>query len=46
MYYPQQTRPVRLFAADGRPLNLNEAKVEFSFKETDDAFILDVKTYK
>lgn len=38
---------VRLFAKDGRPLNVNQAKVKFRFDDSDPGFyILDVAVYK
>ncbi|CAL4059339.1 unnamed protein product, partial [Meganyctiphanes norvegica] len=37
-----------LFSKDGRPLNLNEAKLDFTFKEDEElnAYVLDVDTYR
>nr|XP_045625468.1 dynein axonemal assembly factor 11-like [Procambarus clarkii] len=41
-------REVRLFTSDGRPLNVNAAKLEFHFTEDEqsNSFILKVDTYK
>ncbi|XP_030747583.1 protein tilB [Sitophilus oryzae] len=40
-------RTVRLFAKDGRPLNVNEAKLGFKFTDdSPDKFVLDVALYK
>lgn len=36
-----------LFNKDGRPLNINQAKVDFQFKDSDpNKYILDVAVYK
>ncbi|XP_066944365.1 LOW QUALITY PROTEIN: dynein axonemal assembly factor 11-like [Macrobrachium rosenbergii] len=44
----KKARPVKLFTPDGRPLNVNAAKLDFSIKEDEenDCFVLDVRTYK
>ncbi|XP_042222767.1 dynein axonemal assembly factor 11-like [Homarus americanus] len=44
----KKKREVRLFTADGRPLNVNAAKLEFKFIEDEEnnCFTLEVHTYK
>lgn len=42
----KEKRKRRLFADDGRPFNLNEAKISFSFEDLSDRFILDLHVYK
>ncbi|XP_064114245.1 dynein axonemal assembly factor 11-like isoform X2 [Macrobrachium nipponense] len=44
----KKARPVKLFTSDGRPLNVNAAKLDFSIKEDEEnnCFVLDVRTYK
>ncbi|KAG5895523.1 hypothetical protein JTB14_010668 [Gonioctena quinquepunctata] len=40
-------RSVRLFSKEGRPLNVNQAKLEFTFRDDDPKqFVLDVAIYK
>lgn len=39
-------RTVRLFANDGRPLNVNQAKVDFKFDEDPAKCVLDIAVYK
>ena len=43
-----QVREVKLFTKEGRPLNVNEAKVDFKFtdEEETNSFVLEVFTYK
>lgn len=42
-----QKRGVKLFNKDGRPMNINQAKVDFTFKDDDSSqYILDVAVYK
>ncbi|XP_068233167.1 dynein axonemal assembly factor 11-like isoform X2 [Palaemon carinicauda] len=40
--------PIKLFTSDGRPLNVNTAKLEFNIKEEEEnnCFVLEVHTYK
>ncbi|XP_060534095.1 dynein axonemal assembly factor 11 [Cylas formicarius] len=41
------TNKVRLFNKDGRPLNVNQARLEFKFSDEDpEKFVLDVAVYK
>ncbi|XP_078488634.1 dynein axonemal assembly factor 11-like [Ciona intestinalis] len=44
----KEKRERRLFNEEGKPMNINEGKVDFSLTETDDdtAFVLDVSCYK
>ncbi|XP_050725991.1 dynein axonemal assembly factor 11-like isoform X2 [Eriocheir sinensis] len=44
----KKKREVRLFTADGRPLNTNAANLEFTFTEDEEnnRFVLDVNTYR
>lgn len=43
----QHKKMVRLFAKDGRPLNVNQAKVDFKFVDEDTSeLVLDVAVYK
>ena len=41
-------RVIRFFNEDGRPLNINQDKIDFTFTENDDftAYVLDVACYK
>ena len=41
-------RKVRFFADDGRPLNINQEQMKFTFKEDEDGeeYVLDVACYK
>lgn len=42
-----QQRALRMFAKDGRPLNINQAKVDFKFSDADPSkFVLDISVYK
>ncbi|XP_076063602.1 touch insensitive larva B [Oratosquilla oratoria] len=47
LFNPQR-KPPRLFSRDGRPLNVNQARVEFDLKEDLElgAFVLEVHTYR
>lgn len=43
----KEKKAVKLFNKDGRPLNVNQAKVDFRFSDDDpEKFILDVAVYK
>ena len=41
-------RAIRFFNEEGRPLNINQDKIDFAFTETDDftGYVLDVACYK
>lgn len=41
-------RVYKLFSADGKPLNVNEAKIPFTLTENDEAnsLVLDIAVYK
>lgn len=45
---PPPKQPRRLFADDGRPLNVNEAKIDFTLTEdeSENCFLLDVACFK
>lgn len=43
----EEPKPVRkLFADSGRPYNLNEPKIDFTFNDNADHFALDLHVYK
>ncbi|XP_013168177.1 PREDICTED: protein tilB homolog [Papilio xuthus] len=43
----EEKRPIKLFAPDGRPFNINQAKIKFMFSDAEpDKFILDLAVYK
>lgn len=42
-----EKRSIRLFSKDGRPLNINQAKVKFHFDDCDPScYVLDIAVYK
>lgn len=43
----KEKKALRMFAKDGRPLNINQAKVKFQFSDEDPSqFVLDIAVYK
>ncbi|XP_029655082.1 protein tilB homolog [Octopus sinensis] len=42
----KEKRPRSYFMPDGRPMNINESKIDFKLTDDDNCFILDMKLYK
>lgn len=42
----KEKKPPKLFNKAGRPLNINQAKVDFRFDDDPEKFVLDVAVYK
>lgn len=46
-YRKTEKKALRMFSKDGRPLNINQAKVDFRFSDEDPSqFVLDIAVYK
>lgn len=39
-------RKIKFFKADGSPLNINEAKIPFTFQDFEEKLVLTVNVYK